>query len=59
MKKIFLLIAVGLIILITVLSLKNCSNSGAIEVTVEEVKSKNIIETVSANGKIQPEVEVK
>lgn len=39
--------------------LKNCSGSKALSVTTEKIQKRNIIETVSANGKIQPEVEVK
>ena len=36
------------------------SNSGqAIEISVEKVKTRDITETVSANGQVQPEVGVK
>jgi HlyD family secretion protein len=59
MKKVLILIAAGVIALTSVISLKSCSKGGAIEVTAEKAKKRSIIETVSANGKIQPEVEVK
>ena len=39
--------------------LKNCSGSKALAVSTEKSEKRNIIESVSANGKIQPEVEVK
>jgi len=59
MKKIFWIIAVGLSILISVFIIKNYSGTKAINVITEIAKKGNIIETVSANGRIQPEVEVK
>ena len=59
MKKIFWIIAVGLSILIAVFIIKNYSGTKAINVITEIAKKGNIIETVSANGRIQPEVEVK
>jgi HlyD family secretion protein len=59
MKKPLILIGSGIIILFTLLAIKNCSNSGAIQVTTEKVQRRTIIETVSANGKVQPEVELK
>ena len=59
MKKIIWIIIVGILVLAGVFTLKNCSGTKAIAVTTEIAKKRNIIETVSANGKIQPEVEVK
>lgn len=59
MKKIIWIIIVGFVILIAVIGLKNCSGNKAIKVSTEKATKRNIIETVSANGKIQPEVEVK
>jgi HlyD family secretion protein len=59
MKKPLILIVIKLIIIATILGIKSYSNSGAIEVTTEKVQRKTIIETVSANGKIQPEVQLK
>ena len=59
MKKPLILIGSGILILFTLLAIKSCSNSGAIQVTTEKVQRRTIIETVSANGKVQPEVELK
>lgn len=59
MKKPLILIASGIIIIATILGIKSCTNSGAVEVTTEKVQRRTIIETVSANGKIQPEVQLK
>ncbi len=59
MKKPLILIGSGIIILFTIIAIKSCTNSGAVEVTVEKVQRRTIIETVSANGKIQPEVQLK
>lgn len=39
--------------------LNACMSGGALDVSTEKPKTRNIIESVSANGKIQPEVEVK
>jgi len=59
MKKIILLISAGLLILILIICAKSCSGDANVQVTTEKVEARNIIETVSANGKIQPEVQVK
>jgi HlyD family secretion protein len=63
MKKrtIYIIIAVILIIGGGIAAKKAgwIGKSTAIEVTVEAVKNRTIVETVSANGKIQPEIEVK
>jgi HlyD family secretion protein len=59
MKKIIWIIIAGVLFLVIILLLKNCSNDKSIKVTTEKAEQRNIIETVSANGKIQPEVEVK
>ncbi len=59
MKKIIWIIIAGVLILIGVSTFKKFSKSKAIDVTAEAAKKRNIVETVSANGKIQPEVEVK
>lgn len=37
----------------------SCGNNKGTEVAVEEVTGRNVVETVTASGKIQPEVEVK
>ena len=59
MKKPLLLIGSGIVILFTIVATKSCSNSSALEVTTEKVQRRTIVETVSANGKIQPEVQLK
>jgi len=59
MKKLIWIISIGILILIGVFALKNFSGTKAISVITEKALKRNIIETVSANGKIQPEVEVK
>jgi len=64
MKKklwIYLLIALGILIILAVVGKKRgwFGNSNEIKISTDLVSKKTIIETVSANGKIQPEVEVK
>lgn len=59
MKKPLILIVAGIIILAIIFTIKSCSGSGSIEVTTEKVQHRTIIESVSASGKIQPEVQLK
>ncbi|MCW3104745.1 MAG: hypothetical protein JWO09_3185 [Bacteroidetes bacterium] len=59
MKKIIWIIVAGLAVLTVVVLLKDCSGDVSIAVTTEKVQKRNLTEMVSANGKIQPEVEVK
>jgi HlyD family secretion protein len=59
MKKIIWIIVAGLVFLISIMMLKNCSGDKSVKVAVEKATKRNIMESVSANGKIQPEVEVK
>ncbi|CAN5463620.1 efflux RND transporter periplasmic adaptor subunit [soil metagenome] len=59
MKKIIWIIVAGVVFLISIMMLKNCSGNKSIKVATESATQRNIIESVSANGKIQPEVEVK
>jgi HlyD family secretion protein len=59
MKKVVWIIIAGVILLVTVLLMKNCSGDKSVSVTLEKAQKRNIIETVSANGKVQPEVELK
>lgn len=59
LKKPLLLILAGLALTLGLLGIKSCSNNSAIAVTTENVVRKTIVETVSANGKIQPEVQLK
>jgi HlyD family secretion protein len=59
MKKIIWIIIAGVVLLIMVILLKNCSGDDSIAVTLEKAQKRSLTEMVSANGKIQPEVEVK
>ncbi|MBL7888156.1 MAG: efflux RND transporter periplasmic adaptor subunit [Bacteroidia bacterium] len=58
MKKLIWIIIAGVVLLSLVLIFKN-SGTTALNVTTEKAAKRNITELVSANGKIQPEVEVK
>jgi HlyD family secretion protein len=61
-KKYIIWIGIVVLLLIVVLVAKNAGWIGkktALEVTVEKAEKRTIIETVSATGEIQPEVEVK
>ncbi|TND08729.1 MAG: HlyD family secretion protein [Bacteroidetes bacterium] len=59
MKRI-LFIALGLVVvLVVIIMFTKGSGNLTIEVTVEKAKRRNITETVSASGKVQPEVQVK
>lgn len=59
MKRIYLLLLLPIAIL-PFLALPGCGGGGGgTSVTVDTVQQRNIIESVSASGKIQPEVEVK
>lgn len=58
-KKHYLIAAAVLAVIIIIAVIKSNSNTETISVTAEPVKFRTIIETVSANGKVQPEVEVK
>jgi HlyD family secretion protein len=49
----------SLLRVLMVVLLKNCSGDESIAVTLEKAQKRNLTEMVSANGKIQPEVEVK
>jgi HlyD family secretion protein len=59
-KKLWLIISGGVIILLVVIALivKGNRNEGT-KVSVEKVTRRTIIQTVSANGKIQPEKDIK
>lgn len=59
MKRILLIISAGLFALTAVIFIKSCSGSSELKVATEKADERYIIETVSANGKIQPEVQVK
>ena len=59
MKKIFLYILGGSALFALALSLKSCSGDKTLKVTTEKTVYKNIMETVSADGNIQPTTIVK
>jgi HlyD family secretion protein len=60
MTKKNILIALGVLILVAVLIYVGKNRSrGELEVNVGELEKRTIISTVSANGKIRPEAEVK
>ena len=59
MKKLFIYIGIAVVLLLIVFMAKTCGRKSTLEVTTEKIQKRNIVETVSANGKIQPEVEVK
>ncbi|MFL5765155.1 MAG: efflux RND transporter periplasmic adaptor subunit [Bacteroidia bacterium] len=58
MKKLIWIIVAGVVFLVLVIVLKNGGNK-AIKIATEKAMNRNIVESVSANGKVQPEVEVK
>jgi HlyD family secretion protein len=59
MKRIIWILVIGLLIIIPLMMFKMCSGKEIVEVSVEKPAKRDITEVVSANGKIQPEVEVK
>lgn len=59
MKKIFLYILGGSVLLALTIMLKSCSSDKTLKVTTEKVQYRNIMETVSADGNIQPTTIVK
>ncbi|MCC6690625.1 MAG: efflux RND transporter periplasmic adaptor subunit [Bacteroidia bacterium] len=58
-KRTWLYIAGATLLIIILVTVKKCNSTDATEVAVEKAQRRSIVETVSANGKIQPEVEVK
>jgi HlyD family secretion protein len=59
-KKIWIVISiVGLLAIIIVLAINKSKNSGNTKVATELVELRKIVETVSANGKIQPAKDIK
>lgn len=59
MKKLYWIIGICIALLIAVITMQVFKGEEAKEVTTEKAAKRNIIETVSANGKIQPEAELK
>lgn len=59
MKRLYWIIGCCIAVLLIVIILKVVEGEQPIEVTTEKAEARSIIETVSANGKIQPEAELK
>ena len=59
MKKLYWIIGICIALLFVVIAFKFFKGEEPTEVTTEKAAKRNIIETVSANGKIQPEAELK
>jgi len=59
MKRFIWIIIGGVLLIAIIVGVKTCSGEKGIEVSIELPKLRNITEIVSANGKIQPETEVK
>ncbi len=59
MKKLYWIIGICIVLLIAVVAFKALKGQEPTKVTSEKAIKRNIIETVSANGKIQPEAELK
>jgi HlyD family secretion protein len=59
MKKVYWIIGICVAILLAVIAFKFLKGEEPTDVTSDKAAKRNIIETVSANGKIQPETELK
>ena len=59
-KKVWIIVAASIILIVLVVAaVQKGKNSKATKVAVETVELRTIIETVSANGKIQPAKDIK
>ena len=58
-KKYLLFIGIPIIIVLVIVAVQKGNKNQGIKVSTELVEKRTLIETVSANGKIQPEVDVK
>lgn len=59
MKKVYWIIGIGITLILVVIIVKAMQGSKPTQVITEKAKHRDIIELVSANGKIQPETELK
>lgn len=59
MKKLYWIIGIGLIIILSVVVVKYMNGNKPFEVYTQKATTRTIIELVSATGKIQPETELK
>lgn len=59
-KKLWLIIAAAVVlIIIVVLVIQKSKKSGSTKIAIETAEMRTIVETVSANGKIQPAIDIK
>lgn len=58
-KKTWIIIAIILVVVLVIFAVNKGNSGGGLNVSVEEAKLGDIIETVAANGKIQPAQDVK
>ena len=58
-RKLFLILGGVLVVLVVLALIKRSTEERGEKVAVETVEKRNIISVVSANGKVQPEIEVK
>jgi len=59
MKRIYWIIGIGIAVILLLIIVKGMQGSKPTDVITEKAQKRNIIETVSANGKVQPETELK
>jgi HlyD family secretion protein len=59
MKKVYWIIGIGIALILVVVIVKVLNGSKPTDVITEKVQKRTIVETVSANGKVQPETELK
>jgi HlyD family secretion protein len=59
MKKVYWILGIGIAVILAVIAVKALQGAKPTEVMTEKAVRRSIIETVSANGKIQPETELK
>lgn len=59
MKKIYWIIGIGIVLIIAVVVVKALKGNKPTDVITEKAQKRDIIEVVAANGKIQPETELK
>ena len=58
-KRLWWILGISVVLLISLAVAKSNMGEESIRVTVDEVDTGDVTETVSANGRVQPEVEVK
>lgn len=58
-KKIFIIAGAVVVLIIIILAIKKGKSSEGLRVVTEAARNRNLVETVSANGQIQPVMDVK